>query len=299
MTHPTIGEGAVPGPIGKTKEFLGMIKFEHTIFALPFAYMTLFLVEDGWPRGSVFWWITVAMVTGRTFGMAANRLIDARIDARNPRTRNRALPAGRIAAVEVGVFMAISLALFLVAVYRLSPWAGRLWPIAIVAMGFYPYTKRFTWLSHFALGFVYVMVPAAVWIAVENTLPSEALFLGLGAGCWVAGFDIIYACQDVEVDRRESLHSMPADIGVEASLRTARVFHVLFVAALVLAGVGLGAGFLYYAGLAIAGILLVYEHRLISPADLSKVNVAFFTANGVVSIVLFLLTAADTVVGRA
>jgi 4-hydroxybenzoate polyprenyltransferase len=243
MTHPTIGERAVPGPIGKTKEFLGMIKFEHTIFALPFAYMTLFLVENGWPRGSVFAWITLAMVSGRTFVMAANRLINAGVDARNPRTRDRALPAGRISVVEVGVFMAVSLALFLVAVYRLSPWAGRLWPIVIVAMSFYPYTKRFTWLSHLALGLVYLMVPAALWAA--------------------------------------------------------RVFHVLFVAALVLAGAGLGVGFLYYAGLAIAGILLVYEHRLISPADLSKVNVAFFTANGVVSIVLFVLAAADTLVSRA
>jgi 4-hydroxybenzoate polyprenyltransferase len=299
MARPATSEGAERGAIGRTREFLEMIKFEHTIFALPFAYMTLFLVESGWPRASVFAWVTLAMVAGRTFGMAANRLIDAGIDARNPRTRDRALPAGRITVAEVGAFMAVSLALFLAAVYRLSPWAGRLWPIVIAVMVFYPYTKRFTWMSHLALGLVYVMVPAAVWIAVANTLPREAVLLGLGAGFWVAGFDIIYACQDIEIDRREGLHSMPADMGVGAALWTARVFHLLFVAALVLAGIGLGTGVLYYAGLAVAAILLVYEHRLVTPQDLSKIDVAFFTTNGVVSIVLFVLAAADTIVGRA
>ena len=155
--------------MGKTREFLGMIKFEHTVFALPFAYLSLFLVEGGWPRGALFIWITLAMVMGRTFGMAANRLIDASIDSRNPRTSARSLPAGRLASWEVLVFMAVSMGIFLVAVYNLSPLAQRLWPIAIAAMVFYPYAKRFTWLSHLALGFVYVMIPTAVWIAVTGT----------------------------------------------------------------------------------------------------------------------------------
>jgi 4-hydroxybenzoate polyprenyltransferase len=161
---------------------------------------------------------------------------------------------------------------------------------------FYPYTKRFTWLSHLALGLVYVMVPAAVWIAVADALPPEAVLLGLGAAFWVTGFDIIYACQDVEVDRREGLHSIPADFGIGAGLWISRGLHALFIAAVLAAGMLHGAGFLYYVGLGIAGALLIYEHRLISPADLSKVNVAFFTANGVISIALFAFVAVDTLI---
>jgi len=285
-----------PGALGKTREFLEMIKFEHTIFALPFAYMTLFLVEKGWPRGGVFLWITLAMVCGRTFGMAANRLIDARIDAQNPRTQGRALPAGRISVLEVALFMAVSLAVFLAAVCQLSPWARRLWPLVIAVMVFYPYTKRFTWMSHLALGLVYVMVPTAVWIAVTNALPLEAVLLGLGAAFWVTGFDIIYACQDVEIDRRDNLHSIPADFSIGAGLWTSRGLHALFFASVFAAGMLQGAGFLYYAGLGIAGALLIFEHRLISPADLSKVNVAFFTANGMISIALFAFVAVDTLI---
>jgi 4-hydroxybenzoate polyprenyltransferase len=258
--------------------------------------MTLFLVEGGWPRAGVFAWITLAMVSGRTFGMAANRLIDARIDARNPRTRDRALPGGRLSIFEVALFMGASLVFFLVAVYALSPWAGRLWPIVIAVMVFYPYTKRFTWMSHLALGLVYVMVPTAVWIAAANTLPLEAVLLGLGAAFWVTGFDIIYACQDIDVDRREGLHSVPADFGVGAGLWISRGLHALFLAAIFWAGLLHGAGSLYYAGLGVAGILLFYEHRLLSPVDLSKVNVAFFTANGMISIALFAFVAVDTLV---
>jgi 4-hydroxybenzoate polyprenyltransferase len=284
------------GPTGKIAELLDMIKFEHTIFALPFAYLTLFLVERGWPSLGSFVWITLAMVAGRTFGMTANRLIDAGIDAHNPRTASRSLPAGRISSIEVILFGAVSLAVFLVAVYQLSPLAQRLWPVAIAAMVFYPYAKRFTWLSHLALGFVYVMIPTGVWIAVRNALPVEAIILGLGAAFWVAGFDIIYACQDTEIDREQGLHSMPADLGLRAALWTARVFHILFFAALVTAGVLLNAGFLYYTGIGLAGFLLAYEHRLVSPDDLSKINVAFFTTNGIVSIILFVLVAADTLV---
>jgi 4-hydroxybenzoate polyprenyltransferase len=162
-------------------------------------------------------------------------------------------------------------------------------------MTFYPYTKRFTWLSHLALGLVYVMIPAGVWIAVQNTLSPEALLLSLGAGLWVAGFDIIYACQDVETDREQGLHSMPADLGVGTALRIAHACHVAFVLALFAVGTMTGAGTLYYIAVVLSAALLFYEHRLVSPADLSRVNAAFFTVNGVMSIVLFLLVAADTV----
>ena len=284
--------------LGRVREFLDMIKFEHTIFALPFAYLTLFLVEGGWPRLSMLAWITLAMVTGRAFGMAANRLIDARIDRDNPRTANRALPAGRISGREVVVFMAVALALFLLAVYNLSPVAQKLWPIVIATMVFYPYAKRFTWLSHLALGLVYVMIPTGVWIAVTSTLPLQAVVLGLGAGFWVAGFDIIYACQDIDVDRQQGLHSMPADLGVGPALWTARLFHMIFFIALLAVGFIVQAGALYYIGLVVAGLLLAYEHRLVTPTNLAKIDMAFFTTNGVISIVLFVLIAADTLFTR-
>jgi 4-hydroxybenzoate polyprenyltransferase len=297
VSHLRAGALSLQGPLTKTREFLEMIKFEHTIFALPFAYLTLFVVAQGWPSPSLFLWITLAMVAGRTFGMAVNRLIDSKIDARNPRTAKRSLPAGRMSAVEVVVFMAIALVLFLVAVYHLSPLAQKLWPIVIAVMSFYPYTKRFTWLSHLALGLVYVMVPAGVWIAVRNDLPIEALLLGIGAGLWVAGFDIIYACQDATVDREQGLHSMPADLGLGRALWIARIFHGAFFAALIAVGTMIEAGSLYYMGVLLSGGLLLYEHRMVSPGDLSRVNAAFFTINGVMSIALFVLAAADIVIG--
>ena len=287
---------AASGPIGKTREFLGMIKFEHTVFALPFAYMTLFLVEGGWPRWAVLGWITLAMVGGRTFGMAANRLIDARIDARNPRTESRSIPAGRLAGWEVIVFMVVSMGVFLLAVYNLSPLAQKLWPFVIAAMVFYPYAKRFTWLCHLALGFVYVMIPTGVWIAATGEMPPAALTLGIGAGFWVAGFDIIYACQDIDIDRREGLHSMPADLGVAPALWLARIFHIIFFACLLLAGWLLGVGVVYYLGVVITGGLLAYEHRLVTPSRVGNIDLAFFTTNGVISVVLFVLVAADALI---
>lgn len=278
----------------QAQAFFETIKVEHTIFALPFAYMTLFLVEGGWPTTAHFIWISAAMVTGRTFGMGANRLIDARIDARNPRTASRALPAGRLSASATIGFMAASLAVFLVAVYQLAPLCRRLWPIVITAMIVYPYAKRFTALAHLFLGLVYFMVPTAIWVAVANSVSAPALALGVGAGLWVAGFDIIYSCQDADVDRREGLHSMPADYGLSRALWVARVFHVGFVVALAVAGIKLDAGVLYFAGLAATAALLAWEHRLVAPDDLSRVNAAFFTTNGIVSIVLFVMVAIDT-----
>jgi len=282
----------MPNAIG---EFFETIKVEHTVFALPFAYLTLFLAEGGWPSPSHFAWITLAMVAGRTFGMGANRLIDARIDARNPRTAGRALPAGRLSGGAVAAFMAVSLALFLVAVYQLAPLCRKLWPLVIVTMVIYPYAKRFTWASHLFLGAVYLMVPTAVWIAVTNGLGPPAVLLGVGAGLWVAGFDIIYACQDIEVDRREGLHSMPADLGIGPALWIARLFHAGFLACLVVAGRLLDTGPLYDIGLVVTAAILAYEHHLVSPRDLSRVNAAFFTANGLASVALFVLVALDTI----
>jgi 4-hydroxybenzoate polyprenyltransferase len=277
-------------------EFFDTIRVEHTLFALPFAYATLFLAEAGWPSLSHFAWISVAMVAGRTVGMAANRVIDRKIDALNPRTAGRSIPAGRLSGVKALVFTGVALAVFLVAVYQLHPVCRRLWPIVIAAMVAYPYAKRFTPLSHLFLGVVYLMVPTAVWLAVTGELPAIAVVLGVGAGLWVAGFDVIYACQDVEVDRREGLHSMPADFGVARALGIARWLHAGFLASLLAASQLFEAGLWYYAAVVLTTLALVHEHRLVSPDDLSKVNAAFFTTNGFVSVALFALIALDTVV---
>lgn len=282
-------------PRNALRTFLDDIRVEHTVFALPFAYMSLFVVSRGLPRLSTFVWITLAMVAARTFGMAANRLIDAAIDARNPRTASRALPSGRLRPVVVAGAMGAMLALFLVAVWHLHPVCRRLWPAVIAVMVLYPYTKRFTWAAHLVLGLVYFMVPTAVWLAVRGVLEPEAWALGVGAGLWVAGFDLIYACQDAEVDRRIGVHSIPADFGVRAALRLSRLFHAGFVASLAVAGRYAGGGPAWWLAVAATAAMLVREHAIVSPDDLSRVDAAFFTINGIVSLVLFALIAADMV----
>ncbi len=278
------------------REFFDTIRVEHTVFALPFAYATLFLVEAGWPRGHYLLWITVAMIGARTVGMAANRLIDGEIDARNPRTAGRAIPAGRLGRGRAMLYTGVALVVFLVAVWRLNPVCRWLWPLVIGAMVAYPYAKRFTPYAHLFLGAVYVMIPPAVWVAVTGEAPLPALLLGLGAGLWVAGFDIIYACQDAEVDRREGLHSLPADFGIGRALRVSRVLHAGFLVCLAVAGSMLFVGRWYGVGLVLTALLLIHEHRLVKPNDLSRVNAAFFTTNGIVSVALFVLIAIDTVV---
>jgi 4-hydroxybenzoate polyprenyltransferase len=278
------------------REYLDTIRVEHTLFALPFAYATLFLVERGWPTRHSFEWITLAMVAGRTVGMAANRLIDAEVDAHNPRTAGRAIPAGRLSVRSAAGFTGVALAIFLVAVWQLASVCRWLWPVAIGAMIAYPYAKRFTRFAHFFLGAVYVMIPTAVWLAVTGTLPPAALLLGLGAGLWVAGFDIIYACQDAEHDRGSGLHSLPADLGIAPALAIARWLHVGFVISLLAAGIMLDAGRWYYVAVLISAVTLMFEHRLVKADDLSRVNAAFFTANGIVSVVLFVFIALDTVI---
>ena len=293
-SNPT-GISARPSLWTRLTLFLETVKFEHTVFALPFAYVAVFLAADGFPSAGDFVWITVAMVSARTFGMAANRLIDAEIDARNPRTASRPLPTGRVSQAEVALYTAVSAAVFVVAVFQFGTLARWLWPVVLVVMAAYPYAKRFTWASHLALGLVYVIVPVGVWVALHNEVTGASLALGLAAGCWVAGFDIIYACQDVEVDRRDGLHSLPADVGVAPALWAARALHAVMLAALAVAGWSLERGVWYYTGIAVTGLLLAYEHRLVSPRDLSRVNAAFFTANGVISLLLLGAAMADTI----
>ena len=280
----------------KAVSFSESIRIEQTVFTLPFAYLTLFLVADGLPSAATVGWVTMAMGGARTFGMAANRLIDAEIDARNPRTANRAIPAGILGRLDMLLFMAAALALFLFAVYRLSDWAGYAWPVVIAGLTFYPYAKRFTWASHFGLALVYGMVPTGVWVAVTNELPLGPVLLGFGAGAWVAGFDVIYATQDIEFDRKDGLHSIPARFGLARALQASRVFHLFTVSLIAAAGPVLGVGPLYYVGVAAFLLLILYEHRLVTPKDMAKVSTAFFNMNGIISVVFFLFVMMDVLI---
>jgi 4-hydroxybenzoate polyprenyltransferase len=276
--------------------FLSLVKFEHTIFALPFAYIGAFLAVDGVPGGGDLLWITVAMVGARSLAMALNRLIDAGIDARNPRTAGREIPRGALRPWQVAVFCLLSLAVFLVAVYQLAPIVRWLWPIPVAAFVIYPYLKRGTWLSHFWLGAVDGLAPVGAWAAVTNELPLEAWLLGAAVAVWVAGFDVLYALFDLEHDRAHGLHSVPARFGVTATFWVARACHVLTVVFLALAGAALSAGVLYWLGVAAVAGLLLYEHLLVSPKDTSRLDLAFFTMNGVISVTFFAFVLADVVV---
>jgi 4-hydroxybenzoate polyprenyltransferase len=275
--------------------FLSLVKFEHTIFALPFAYIGAFLAVDGVPGGADLLWITVAMVGARSLAMALNRLIDAGIDARNPRTARRELPRGALEPWQVVVFCLASLAVFLVAVYQLAPIVHWLWPIPVAAFVVYPYLKRATWLSHFWLGAVDGLAPVGAWAAITNNLPLEAWLLGAAVAVWVAGFDVLYALFDLEHDREHGLHSVPARFGVPAAFAVARVCHVATVVFLALAGLALGAGVLYWLGVLVVAGLLLYEHALVSPRDTTRLDMAFFTMNGVISVTFFLFVLADVV----
>ena len=276
--------------------FLSLVKFEHTIFALPFAYIGAFLAVDGVPGGGDLLWITVAMVGARSLAMALNRLIDAGIDARNPRTAGREIPRGALRPWQVVVFCLASLAVFLVAVSQLAPIVRWLWPIPVAAFVIYPYLKRATWLSHFWLGAVDGLAPVGAWAAVTNELPLEAWLLGAAVAVWVAGFDVLYALFDLDHDRAHGLHSVPARFGVPATFRVARACHLLTVVFLALAGALLAAGVLYWLGVAVVAGLLLYEHLLVSPRDTSRLDMAFFTMNGVISVTFFLFVLADVVV---
>jgi 4-hydroxybenzoate polyprenyltransferase len=276
--------------------FLETIKFEHSVFALPFAVAAAFIVSEGWPEWASFGWVIVAMVSMRTFGMAANRLIDAGIDARNPRTASRALPAGKISRREVIAYMLVSGAIFGIATSQLDPMAWPLAPIPVVLMIAYPYLKRFTWLAHLGMGSVYLIVPPAVAIAMTGTLPAWAVIIGFAGMFWVAGFDVLYAIADYRVDKEQGLHSIPQQFGIPAAINVARLFHLTAAVLLFAAGVVLGGNILYYIGAGAAAALLAYENSLVSKDDLSKLNMAFFTMNGVIAVVFGLFASADAVV---
>ncbi|MCL6472361.1 MAG: putative 4-hydroxybenzoate polyprenyltransferase [Firmicutes bacterium] len=279
--------------LGKFRTVLEMIKFEHTIFALPFAYMGMMLAANGLPTLSQFLWITVAMVGARSFSMAMNRYIDREIDARNPRTQDRAIPAGKLTPTYVMGFAVVSLIVFFVATYQLAPLARIAWPAVVLPLVIYSYTKRFTWLNHVVLGISLGLAPIGAWIAITNGLSWPVVVLGAAVMLWTAGFDIIYACQDIDVDRRDRLFSIPAVFGVKQALLVTRSFHVLTVILLFTVGIAFKLGAVYYFGVMLTALLLAYENRLVKPDDFSKVNMAFFTMNGIISLQIFAFTGLD------
>jgi 4-hydroxybenzoate polyprenyltransferase len=274
-------------------QFARLVKIEHTVFALPFAYVGAFLAVAGTPSAAQLFWITLAMVGARSLAMALNRLIDAEIDARNPRTARRELPAGRLTRTEVLAFCLASLVVFLVAVWQLDPLVRWLWPIPVVAFVIYPYLKRVTWLGHLWLGAVDGLAPVGGWVALTGELPWQAWALGAAVAAWVAGFDLFYALLDVDVDRRERLHSWATRWGIRGTFASARVLHAATVMLLVGAGLGLDIGVLYWVGVAAVAVLLLYEHAIVRPDDLRRLDTAFFTVNGVISVVFGAFVVAD------
>jgi 4-hydroxybenzoate polyprenyltransferase len=265
--------------------FARLIKLEHSVYALPFAYAGALLAEVALPSWQSLVWITVAMVAGRSAAMALNRLIDAELDARNPRTAGRELPAGRLRRGEVIAFTAVSLGVLVLAAFNLSEPCRYLWPIVVAAFVFYPYAKRLSWLCHYALGLTDGLAPAAAWIAVSGSLALAPVLLFFAVGLWVGGFDVIYGCFDVEFDRREGVHSIPARFGEPAALRVAAVSHIAAIALLVWVGVSLRLPTVYFAGIVAVGALLMWSSVDIARRGLGKVGMTFMTVNGLVGIV--------------
>jgi len=284
----------------RTRAFLDLIKFEHTLFALPFAYLGMLLAARGWPSWAQFIWITVAMAAARTLAMSSNRLADRQLDSRNPRTAGRPLITGAITSGTVWAGGLISTIVLGIAAFALGPLPFRLLPGALVMLIGYPFTKRFTLASHFILGATDALAPLGAWAAIRGSLftvaDSPAWVLFIIVTLWIAGFDIIYACQDAEVDRREGLHAIPARFGIGTALRLSAVCHALTTALLVGLGALAGLGMAYYLGVVVAGALLTYEHAIIHPQDLSRLNLAFFNVNGVISLTLFAATLAALLV---
>jgi len=279
------------------RDFLDMIKFEHTVFALPFAYLGMVLAAVGLPSVHDFVWITVAMASARTVGMAANRLADRTLDAENPRTANRPLVTGRIRPRTAWIGLAVASLGLLIAAYQLGPLPLRLLPGAMVLLIGYPFTKRFTVASHLVLGFTDGLAPMGAWAAIRGSLftwgDAPAWIVLAIVTFWIAGFDLIYACQDISFDRSRRLHSVPARYGPHFALRLSALFHALTCALIVLLGWMLPLGWPYWIGAAVAGVLLAYEHSIVLPDDFSRLDVAFFNINGLMSLTFFATTVAS------
>src|SRR5919201_3620264 len=275
-------EGRPVSTVALPRRFARLVKIEHTVFALPFAYVGALLAVRGIPSAHDLLWITVAMVGARSVAMGLNRLIDAEIDARNPRTATRELPSGVLSSTQVIAFCALALAVYVLASFQLAHVVRWLWPIPLVGFVVYPYLKRWTWLCHFWLGAVDGLAPVGAWVAITNHLPWQAWLLGAAVGSWVAGFDLFYALFDLDVDRAEGLHSLATRFGIGGVFVGARISHATTVLCLLAAGLGLSVGPVYWLGVAAVAALLVYEHSLVRPNDLRRLDAAFFTMNGVI-----------------
>ena len=288
----TTGAAAAPLP----RRLASLVRIEHTVFALPFAYVGALLSVDAWPGLANMLWVTVAMVGARTLAMSLNRLVDAELDARNPRTATRELPSGALSRAQVLGLCLLSLGVFLVAVFQLDPVVRWLWPIPVVLFVVYPYLKRVTWLCHLWLGACLGLAPLGAWLALTGTAPWEACALGAAVALWVAGFDLFYSLFDLDHDRAEGLHSWAVRFGERGVFRGALAFHAGTVALLALAGVGLDVSLFYWLGVAATAALLAYEHAIVRPGDLHRLDAAFFTLNGVISVVFFVFVALDVLV---
>jgi len=279
------------------RRLASLVRIEHTVFALPFAYVGAFLGAAAWPGLANLFWVTVAMFGARTLAMALNRLVDAELDARNPRTAGRELPSGVLSRGQVLVLCLAALAVFLVAVWQLDPIVRYLWPIPVAMFVLYPYLKRYTWLCHFWLGACLALAPVGAWLGVAGTAPWEAWAIGGAVLLWVAGFDLFYSLFDVEHDVREGLHSWAVRFGERGVFSGARVLHAGTVLLLAVAGAGLGVSFWYWLGVGAVAGLLAYEHAIVRPGDLRRLDAAFFTVNGLISVVYFAFVALDVLVG--
>ncbi len=279
--------------LGRLGTMLEAIKFEHTIFTLPFAYLGMVLAARGLPTLHQVVWITVALAAARTWAMGTNRLIDREMDALNPRTARRALPIGLLTPRDMWLLSGASVVILLVAAWQLNDLCLKLAPLAIVFLFAYSYVKRYSWATHIALGISDGLAPLGAWIGVTGSVSLEAILLFLAVGIWIGGFDLIYACQDVEFDRTHTVESIAKSYGVAAALNLSSLAHALTALILLALGLLMGLGPLYYVGWLLAVGLLIYEHRLVSPTDLSRLNVAFFNVNGYIAVIVFAFTFAS------
>ncbi|HPZ09595.1 MAG TPA: UbiA-like polyprenyltransferase [Candidatus Eremiobacteraeota bacterium] len=275
------------------KNFIDLVRLEQTLFALPFAYLGVIAGAGGVPEFSIWFWVTLAMFGARTAGMSLNRIIDMDLDGKNPRTAGRLLPSGKITKNKVWLITFLSLALLVFSSWMLNPLCFKLSPVAVILLWFYSYCKRFTWATHLVLGLVESAAPIGGWLAVTGEWNITPFFLGSAIIFWMTGLDIIYACQDYEFDRKERIFSIPANFGLERALFISSFSHILTVFFLIVFGIAVKLGIIYYCGVTLTGMLFIYEHRLINPADLKHVNRAFFTVNSWISIVIFIFTLGD------
>lgn len=280
-------------PLNRLVLYLKMIKFSHSVFALPFAFTGAIMAVSGIPSPHQIFWIIAAMVGARSGAMGLNRIIDRKIDAANPRTKNREIPAGKIEFKNVAALTIISFLILILAAYMLNPLCLKLSPVAIAVLFIYSYTKRFTWASHFVLGLSLSAAPLGAWLAVRGTFNLNILPLSLAVVFWLAGFDTLYALQDIEFDKAHGLYSIPQRFGIKKALYLARIFHIISVLLLLYTGLIFDRNIYYWLGLTIVSALFLYEHSLIKPTDLTKLDMAFFNMNGYISVTVFVFTLLD------